>query len=248
MKVGIPGWKVGDNSFGITDPYYEFIALMGASPKVLAMGEYDEDIDLLLLPGGADVDPRRYGQIPSVMTSKTNPQLEYFDQMILPSYIDNNTPIFGICRGMQSLAVIFGGSLDQDMKHAHGLSYHHRGEIVNELYINEHDGIGEEYILYIEDKFGFGLNPHEKIEDVNSIHHQFVEDPGEFKVLAREVEDDVIEAVHHPTKPIAGVQYHPEEIVDSEMLSGAIIRNLLRYGGDHYVNVVESQIENLDGT
>lgn len=246
MKIGIPGWKVGDHSFGVTTPYLEYIRFLGADPKILFMGEYDPEVEMLLLPGGSDVDPQRYGQIPSVANSKANPQLEYFDLNILPYYIENKVPIFGICRGMQSLTVAMGGSLDQDMKglHHHGFSTKHRGEEVNKIKIDEN--ISHPFRSYLRDLINPPRNTKYE-EDVNSIHHQCVIDPGDMEELAHE-QDGTIEAVHHPDLPIAGVQYHPEELVSDEWLSIAIIHNLLNFGTEDYIFPVELENEKLDAS
>lgn len=238
MKVGIPAWKTGENSFGVTAPYYEYICQIGGTPRLLSIGEFDPSIDLLMLPGGPDVDPRRYDQVQSVFTSRPCPFKEHFDEYILPRYIEENYPIFGICRGMQSLAVHFGGSLEQDMKYDHGYSIEHRGEIVHDIYPQD-ENLKPEFHKLLEEVMING----EK-EQVNSIHHQRVVDTGEMEVILRS-EDETIEVIHHPEKPIAAVQYHPEELFGGEMVSIGLINNIM---SNSPITPVESKTEELDAT
>ena len=102
MVVGIPGWLTGPNSFGVGISYLEFIRdyLKADDIRILAPDSpIFKDIELLILPGGPDINPLRYGEMPSVYTDKPDPLREWFDVRKLPRYIEMNTPIFGICRG-----------------------------------------------------------------------------------------------------------------------------------------------------
>ena len=100
-KIGIPGWKIGDNAFGVTTSYMTFVAQYGEPVILLPESEIRKDLDLLILPGGLDIDASRYGQIPGYLNTKTDLFKEYFDKEHLPEYIEMKTPIFGICRGHQ---------------------------------------------------------------------------------------------------------------------------------------------------
>lgn len=98
-RIGIVGWGTGENSFGVSKPYLNYFKTYG---EVFILGpneEVDSTLDLLILPGGKDVNPLRYGQIPSLFTGYQEPLLEYFDVTMLPRYIEQGVPIFGICRG-----------------------------------------------------------------------------------------------------------------------------------------------------
>ena len=101
-KIGIPGWMVGANSFGVTLPYAEFITnVLGGELHILSPynGDIRRDLDLIVLPGGYDVNPLRYDELPWFSTQNPNVILEAFDNFFLKKYIEANTPIFGICRG-----------------------------------------------------------------------------------------------------------------------------------------------------
>ena len=101
MTIGIPGWLTGPNSFGVTISYLEFIREIGATDiRVLHPDSpIFKDLDLLILPGGPDINPVRYNAQPSLYTDKPDPIREWFDVRKLPKYIELNIPIFGICRG-----------------------------------------------------------------------------------------------------------------------------------------------------
>lgn len=73
-----------------------------------------EELDLLVLPGGSDVNPRRYADFWHPDTGLPNRALEFFDEVVLPEYIKAQVPIFGICRGLQTLNVLLGGTLNPD--------------------------------------------------------------------------------------------------------------------------------------
>jgi putative glutamine amidotransferase len=171
-----------------------------------------------VLPGGRDVNPVRYNQIPGFWTGPSDPFLEYFDEVMLPKYIDKNIPIFGICRGMQSLAVHFGLPLMQHIDGYHEKSVKNRGELVHDLYtFNDRTAKGT-------------FKKDDIICKTNSLHHQgvnvtdMIESDSGLKPLA--ITDNwVVESFVHSEKKIAGVQYHPEEIYDEH--SQKIITSLL---------------------
>jgi putative glutamine amidotransferase len=202
-KIGVVGWKVGDNSFGVTLPYAEYLSRLGELVIIHPNQEVIQDLDLLVLPGGADVDPGRYGQIPSLYTGNPNVLLEFFDRVRLPEYIKLGTNILGICRGAQSLAVHFGASLIQEIG-AHEYSTKSRSELVHKV--------------FIEDKeFPTDYLTKGKYIETNSLHHQAVDESTILEtpiVVTGRTEDKTVEAIKIIGHNIVGVQWHPEEIYD----------------------------------
>ena len=212
-KIGLPFWKVGDNSFGSTLNYIMYAERFGEVIPLMPNHTVREDLDLLILPGGADIDPLRFNQTPGWYTGKADMFKEHFDKVYLPQYINNNTPILGICRGHQSLWVEFGGELIQNFNHetndyskdqyspVHGMSF------TNEFY-NKHE---------FSIKFSV---------DVNSRHHQVCEPtkvPKDLQILAvhtatKNYRDNAVEMFAHKQLPIVGIQSHPEDYNDFEAI------------------------------
>lgn len=224
-KIGILSWKLGENSFGVTTPYLNYIEKFGIVRIIDYKEEVDASLDLLILPGGPDINPMSYNEIPERDTGKGCIYREYFDTVILPKYIELNIPIFGICRGLQTLNVHFGGTLTQHMYHE--TSDKNRFDRVHKI---EFYTIVRNNAVYT--KF---------TEDVNSLHHQCIQRLGEnLKPIAvykakedknNNLYDSCVEAIVHIKHPIAAVQYHPEEL-RYDVLSDLLIDNLLN-GFDH---------------
>lgn len=210
-KIGIVGYPQKDG-FGIPTAYLHFFSYFGIVNIIMPNEtEVRKDLDLLVLPGGPDVDTKRYlGENPlSLRIGTPCPFRERFDDVLLPKYVENRTPIFGICRGHQSLAVFFGGALKQDMFHETSPATE-RTKKVHSLSLAENisDFIPEFSTL---ERF-----------DVNSLHHQVVNKvPENATVLAcyannlnnnNTLKD--IEALGYNDYPAITVQWHPEEIWD----------------------------------
>lgn len=229
-KIGIVAWNTGTNSFGATIPYLNFFSKFGIVDLIMPNEIETRELDLLVVPGGPDVDTKRYlapEEAVSYFTGKPCPFRERFDAVLLPKYIAKGTPIFGICRGHQTLAVHFGGRLIQDLSengHLHNYNPESdRTKLVHSV-TNSAPGLLRELGIDVPAVF-----------DVNSIHHQAVSDenlPAIATVLARFTankkypEDRLIEAItYEPHYPIYSVQWHPEEIKDS--FSVQIINKLL---------------------
>lgn len=214
-QIGIVGWKVGDNSFGVTVPYYEYFNFFG-DVQILSPNSSVKELDLLVLPGGADVNPLRYKAKPRLYTGAPNPFLEYFDEKVLPKYIAKGTPIFGICRGLQSLNVLFGGTLYQHKQHEYSSEY--RGQEVHGVV--QHYNPETDVLTPVSGK----SKPAFK---VNSLHHQCIKDLAEPLVATlTHDKDGTIEAIKHRELPIHAVQYHPEELWDD--FSITVISKLLK--------------------
>ena len=204
--IGIVGWKTGDNSFGVTVPYFEYLSKFG-DVVIISPDQYTK-VDLLVLPGGKDVNPARYNQRPKLTTSDPNMILEYFDLYVLPEYIKNNVPIFAICRGLQTLNVFFGGTLKQHIPY-HPYSSLSRDEKVHEVFI-----VDQEIAKRFKGKI-----------KTNSMHHQSIDKLGEGIEIVMKSQDDIIEAIKHINKPIYAVQYHPEET--NCIIAANLIKELL---------------------
>lgn len=170
----------------------------------------DEDImalvdlcDGLLVTGGSDFDPRAFGRQPHAKLGSVSPRRDHLDRVAVQHALDRpELPMFGICRGIQSINVVAGGSLVQDvgsqvegaLKHnqsAPGWYGTHDIELVESSRLA--DIVGEGRV------------------SVNSYHHQAVDAvaPG-FEIVAR-TEDGVVEAIERTDAAFClGVQFHPE--------------------------------------
>lgn len=218
-KIGIPGWMVTSDVFGVKTPYIEYISKFGV-PVILTPHMTDvQEIDLLFLPGGADVDPFRYGSIPSYRTGNPNLMLEFFDKTMLGKYIDANIPIVGCCRALQTVVAHFGGKLTQHL-HDHTQSSY-----------NEHAC----HLIEFSKDYKY-LNKY--IDATNSRHHQCA-DPRSIpdcleiigyakEVIAKQayVDPNVPEVIIHKSKNIFLFQGHLEDLPNQELGSYVIERYL----------------------
>ena len=222
-KIGIVGHFVGPTTFGITKPYMSFLSHFGEVSIISPWENDTRDIDLLVLPGGPDVDPLRYledGDEWNLATGQPCMIRERFDRILLPQYIARRTPILGICRGHQSLYVQMGGKLIQDMHHEY--NGEDRMKLVHDIKF-DNLGIFPGLARYVKDKIG------KKPYKTNSIHHQAADEnnkPEIATIIARHAIDNTVEAVtYFPHYPAHTFQWHPEEIWDDA--SYILINHLL---------------------
>lgn len=209
-KIGIVGWSTGPNSFGSTISYLYYLSQFGEVRILTPKKTIDQDLDLVILPGGKDMPPDHYGEIPGYYNSDADQFKETFYKWNLPQYIDAGIPIFGICLGFQQLCVYFGAKLEQDISWTgHETSKSdERGESVNKITFKP------EYIK-LELEIYKKLNKKEL--KVCSLHHQGVIDNDEFPEslsiigFAKETKSNtnIVEFIKHKKLPIAGCQNHP---------------------------------------
>lgn len=163
-------------------------------------------LDGLLLSGGGDIDPSLYGEdrIPEcgeIETARDVPELD-----IARWALDSGVPTLGVCRGMQLLNVLRGGTLYQDITTQHPSS-------------PRHDHIDQPRTWRAHE---IAINPASRLASilgaprqmVNSLHHQAVNRIGDGIEITGWSEDGIAEALEIPSHPFAiAVQYHPEEMV-----------------------------------
>jgi len=220
-KIAIVGWNTGDNSFGVTKPYIDWLSKFGLVQILSPQQGVDDTIDLLVLPGGLDIAPQSMNQVPGFFTSNTDVMKQYFYDNNLDQYLEKGTPIFGICLGFQQLCVKFGAQLRQN----YGFAYSNKGrfEKVDSLQI-----VSNEMFNIVDEK---SFKEKFKKYEVNSLHHQgcFLEGIEGTAIEALAIEKDFknIEIAKFNDN-VYGVQYHPEEINDG--LASLIIKKLLNYG------------------
>lgn len=200
----------GGTSFSITGKpqwalnysYHERIADAGCIPIMALNGQcveaYAEIADGLLLSGGKDVDPKLYNRETKFESVVTDPKRDELEWALVKAFADKKKPIFGICRGIQTMNTYFGGTLYQDIPTELG-GDHSKG-VNHMLKIKEDSILGE--------MFGKSML-------INSYHHQVIEDlaPG-FAATAwsNAGGHEIIEAIEHESLPCWGVQWHPESM------------------------------------
>ena len=170
-----------------------------------------EDCDGILLPGSrADGDPQKYGEATHEKTAPADPKRDRVDRVLLQDAYDLHKPVLGICYGLQSLNVYRAGTLVQ---HIESVINHSPGRGV----ANAHSvdvAPGSKLAGILGASAGGG-----KTLPVNSSHHQSADAVGDgLRVVARSVEDGVIEAVEGtaPGHFLLAVQWHPERSVRDE--------------------------------
>jgi len=142
--------------------------------------------DGVILLGGTDIDTSIYGE-ENLYSSTPHTKRDIIELELIAMALEQHLPIMGICRGMQMLTAVFGGSLYQDIWWDGATDYHPRSHKV---------------------EFSGRLAGMVPVKHVNSLHHQAVKEvPAGFKVVAR-AHDGIVEGIWKPG--ILGVQFHPE--------------------------------------
>lgn len=169
-------------------------------------------LDGLILAGGVDVEPVRYGQSPHPSVQASRQDRDAAELALALASAGRDLPTLGICRGMQVMAVASGGTLEQHLPDQVG---HHRHSPGPATYGSH--GVRTLAGSLTADIVGAGL-------DVPSYHHQaVVEHPG-YLATAWDTEDDTLEAMEdeHARFRVA-VQWHPE-VSDDLRLFAALVR------------------------
>ncbi len=175
-----------------------------------------ETIDGLVLTGGADVEPSRYGFADPEHLCRSKPQRDEAEAGILARALERRLPILAICRGLQLLNVAQGGSLVPDIATAAAHQLHD----------------DQRHPVTIEPDSGLAILTGTTEGTATSSHHQAIDRLGrDLRVCARHA-DGTIEAIEwtHPMrKPwLVAVQWHPERMGPDEPLSGPLYRAFLQ--------------------
>jgi putative glutamine amidotransferase len=192
--------------------YVESIRRAGGEPRVLDPLKDDPatvvgECQGVLLTGGVDIDPQRYGEERHEAVTALEPERDQFEFALLAATRAARLPLFGICRGLQVMNVGLGGSLVQDISaQMSGILPHTlptpQWAIAHEVWISK----GSRLWTLMQEKMVDADTC-----SVNSRHHQAVKRlaPG-FEVTAT-APDGVIEAIECPDAVFClGVQWHPE--------------------------------------
>ena len=199
----------------LASDYVRAVQEAGGIPVIIPQCKDPESIldvvnclDGLMMSGGCDVDPKRYGERAKSYCGSLVPRRDEEELLLIKAAYEKKIPIFGICRGLQIMTAAFGGTLYQDLATENGALEHFtimypRNEETHTVSLKEGSRLRE---VFGTDVIG-----------VNSFHHQGVKDvPKNAKVTALSP-DGVIEALEFEggNPYTLAVQWHPEMMFDS---------------------------------
>jgi putative glutamine amidotransferase len=209
--------------------YSEAVSMAGGVPVLIPhnlppqpLRKLFERLDGIVLPGGGDVDPAAY-------RAETHPQIGGVDverdqtEFLLARWaVDDDKPLFAICRGIQVLNVALGGTLIRDIP----------SEVPNAL---EHTRkpydfgrIAHAVSLVPESALFRALGVAGETLNVNSLHHQAIHQPAQSLQVTARAPDGIIEGVEIPGRRfILGVQWHPEALVKEHPPMLSLFRSLV---------------------
>lgn len=196
------------------DDYRHALEHAGGTPRIVdASAGVDaalEGVGGVLLTGGHDIDPARFGQPLHASTVLVAPERDAFELALVNEARGRGVPILAICRGLQVLNVAAGGTLVQDIPtlwagavpHAFPVPPYRAFHAAHDVWVDE----GSRLAALLADLLNGGDTC-----AVNSRHHQAVQDVGPGLRVVATAPDGVIEALESHAGPFCvGVQWHPE--------------------------------------
>ena len=173
------------------------------SRRGISVRSYVNELDALVLQGGADVSPQCYGEEPLHPDWAGDRVRDAYEMELLHEFMEAGKAVLGICRGEQLINVALGGTLFQDI----ATQVETAGPHVHADYDRHSHAIE-----WAADSGFARLFPGMTGGDVVSIHHQSINALGRgLRVEARSAADGIIEAIRLEGRPyVLGVQWHPE--------------------------------------
>jgi putative glutamine amidotransferase len=219
-----------------THTYSDSIKRGGGIPIVLVpvdatlMDHVLDRIDGLLITGGGDLNPERYGAERHEAVRGVDDERDEFELEVVRRAMDRRLPTMAICRGLQVVNVALGGTLVQDLPSHRGAHGH---DITGEGAYEPHSETLIEEDCRIASIIGPGLHR------INSIHHQAVEKLGTGLRVVGAAPDGTVEAIEHEDDswPLIAVQWHPEFLGvndhgPSHELFAAFVESSAKYRAD----------------
>jgi putative glutamine amidotransferase len=205
---------IGISACGKLEDYRQAVIHVGGEVRILERTMTASDalngIGGLLLTGGGDVEPARYGEEPHPSLVDVQPLRDEFEIALVREARSKNLPIFAICRGLQVLNVAFGGTLVQDIPSQVPGALEHR------LAVPPHEAFALAHEVWIDKDTKLAGLMSERLGsadtcEVNSRHHQAVKQVAPNFHVSATAPDGVIEAIEDPSAPFClAVQWHPE--------------------------------------
>ncbi|MPY67672.1 gamma-glutamyl-gamma-aminobutyrate hydrolase family protein [Deinococcus sp. SDU3-2] len=191
---------------GVPRRYAEAVRLAGGLPLLLPnlpelAADYAAQVDAVVLTGGPDLHPRHYGQSPRRGLGEVDEQRDAFETALYRAARALGRPVLGICRGMQTLNVLEGGTLHQHLPDVPGFWADH-------AQVAQPPGLGHEVCLRPGSLLG---RAHGAAAWVNSYHHQAVDAVAPGLTVTATAPDGVIEGLEGDG--LLGVQWHPEMLL-----------------------------------
>jgi putative glutamine amidotransferase len=195
--------------------YADAVARAGGEPVLLPTASVTADVvtrlDGLVLAGGADVDPARYGEQPGPHTTATRPDRDASEVAVLQATLDRDLPLLAICRGMQLLNVLFGGTLLQHLPVVPETEPHQLGPgTFAERKVRMAPGSRLDAVL----------GP---TATVNCHHHQALDRIAPTLTASAWAEDGVVEGLEDADRRFClAVQWHPEAGEDGRLFEALV--------------------------
>ncbi len=218
----VTNWKVG--GYGLPENYVDAVRRAGGRATLLLPGddrtpaELLDGVEALLLIGGGDVEPSRYGADTSETIYGVEPDRDALEIDLLVEADRRETPTLCICRGMQVMNVAFGGSLIQDLPS-------------DQRFMPHGAPSGSDAVVHDVKLAGDSAIARATGSDVvacSSHHHQGVDRPGRGVVATGWSEDGLVEAIELERGWMLGVQWHPEDTAPTDEAQQGLFDELVR--------------------
>ena len=214
-------WQVG--GFAVPEHYVHAVRRAGGRPTLVLPGddtppkELLRPFDALLLVGGGDVEPARYGQEPHASVYGVEPDRDVLEMELLREADRSEMPTLAICRGMQVMNVAFGGTLIQHLPD-------------HDAYLPHGTPSGRDHLAH-DVKAALGSRLAEAagadVLTCSTHHHQGVDHLGERLSPTGWSEDGLVEAVERGGGWMLGVQWHPEDTAAEDPAQQALFDALV---------------------
>ncbi len=192
--------------------------LIPAQVSLATLGAIVGLADGLVLTGGGDVNPARYGEEPHPAVTGVSDDRDATEEAVVNLAIDRDIPILAICRGMQVLNVALGGTLIQDIPGMAGNAVVHASP----------DGL---HAIRVAPSGRLASLVGAATAEVNSRHHQAVKALGDGLQAVAWASDGVIEGIEMIGHWVVGVQWHPEDMVEESDVARRLFAGLVEAAG-----------------